>query len=61
MSSPVVTSKLRQKALGVEHFGQSGTVAELYRHHGIDANAIMHAALALGKGRAAGRHLRDLP
>ncbi len=42
----------RQKALGVEHFGQTGSIAELYRHHGLDANAIIHAAEALGSGRA---------
>ncbi len=31
-------------ALGVEHFGQSGTIEELYRHHGIDSETIMNAA-----------------
>ncbi|MBA4464755.1 hypothetical protein FHK98_02390, partial [Cylindrospermopsis raciborskii CS-506_A] len=41
----------RQKALGVEHFGQTGTVADLYRHFGIDANAIVHAANAAAPGR----------
>ena len=25
------------EALGVEHFGQTGTIDDLYRHHGIDA------------------------
>ena len=43
----------RVKALGVEHFGQTGTIADLYRHHGLDANAIMHAAQAASKGRPA--------
>ena len=47
----------RIRALGVEHFGQTGTVAELYRHHGIDAAAIMRAAQALAPGRPV-RHLR---
>ena len=28
----------RTRALGVEHFGQTGSLAELYRHYGIDAN-----------------------
>ena len=42
----------RQKALGVEHFGQTGSIGDLYRHHGLDANAILHAAQALGPGRA---------
>ena len=31
----------RVRPLGVEHFGQTGTIAELYRHYGIDANAII--------------------
>jgi pyruvate dehydrogenase E1 component len=50
----------RVKALGVEHFGQTGKIADLYRHHGIDANAIVHAAQAVSAGRAV-RHLRALP
>jgi pyruvate dehydrogenase E1 component len=33
-----------QLALGVDTFGQSGTRAELYRHYGIDAAAIVRAA-----------------
>ncbi|MDB5620222.1 transketolase [Tardiphaga sp.] len=37
----------RQEALGVEHFGQTGTLQDLYRHHGIDANAIIDAAEGL--------------
>jgi pyruvate dehydrogenase E1 component len=40
----------RVEALGVEHFGQTGTIDELYRHHGIDANAIIDAAEALTAG-----------
>jgi pyruvate dehydrogenase E1 component len=50
----------RTKALGVEHFGQTGTIADLYRHHGIDANAIVHAANAAASGRPV-RHLKALP
>jgi pyruvate dehydrogenase E1 component len=50
----------RVKALGVEHFGQSGAIADLYRHYGIDANAILHAAQAVSAGRPL-RHLRALP
>jgi pyruvate dehydrogenase E1 component len=30
--------------LGVEHFGQTGTVADLYRHFGIDSGSIRSAA-----------------
>ena len=41
--------------LGVEHFGQSGRIADLYRHHGIDRDAIVGAALALTPGRGAVR------
>ena len=37
--------------LGVEHFGQTGTVADLYRHFGIDADAIVDAAERLSPGR----------
>ncbi|HEX9190249.1 MAG TPA: pyruvate dehydrogenase, partial [Vicinamibacteria bacterium] len=36
-----------QLALGVDHFGQSGTRGDLYRHYGIDAPAIAAAALTL--------------
>lgn len=50
----------RVKPLGVEHFGQTGKIADLYHHHGIDANAIVHAAQAVSVGRIV-RHLRALP
>lgn len=36
-----------QIALGVDHFGQSGTRPDLYRHHRIDAPAIAGAARTL--------------
>ncbi len=36
-----------QIALGVDSFGQSGTRADLYRHYGIDAPAIVRAAVIL--------------
>lgn len=39
------------QALGVEHFGQSGTIDDLYRHHGIDTESIVDAALAPGRPR----------
>jgi pyruvate dehydrogenase E1 component len=38
----------RVQALGVEHFGQSGSIADLYRHYRIDADAIIEAALTAG-------------
>ncbi len=50
----------RVKSLGVEHFGQAGTVDDVYHLHGLDANAIMHAAQALVRGREP-RFLRALP
>ena len=50
----------RVRSLGVEHFGQTGTVADLYRHFGIDANAIVAAAETIIRGRPI-RHLRALP
>jgi len=34
----------RVEALGIEHFGQTGTIGDLYRNYGIDANAIIDAA-----------------
>ena len=36
----------RVRALGVEHFGQSGNIDDLYRHHGIDTDAILDACAA---------------
>ena len=50
----------RTRALGVEHFGQTGSLAELYRHYGIDANSIVAAAQAVAPGRPI-RHLKALP
>ncbi len=41
----------RVQALGVEHFGQTGTIAELYRHYGIDAQSIVAAAEKVAPGR----------
>ena len=50
----------RVRPLGVEHFGQTGSIADLYRHYGIDTNAIVAAAAALTPGRPM-RHLKALP
>jgi pyruvate dehydrogenase E1 component len=44
----------RAVPLGVEHFGQTGTVSDLYRHFGIDADAIVAAASELSLGRPIG-------
>jgi pyruvate dehydrogenase E1 component len=46
----------RVRPLGVEHFGQTGSIPDLYRHYGIDAHAIMAAAEAIAPGRPL-RHL----
>ncbi|MCK1739146.1 transketolase [Bradyrhizobium sp. 138] len=40
----------RVETLGVEQFGQTGSIADLYRHYGIDANAIIDAAESLTTG-----------
>jgi pyruvate dehydrogenase E1 component len=37
--------------LGVEHFGQTGTIADLYHHFGIDAEAIVEKVRGLTLGR----------
>jgi pyruvate dehydrogenase E1 component len=47
----------RTRALGVETFGQTGTIADLYRHFGIDAQGIIAAAEMIAPGRPM-RHLR---
>ena len=47
----------RTASLGVEHFGQSGRIADLYAHHGLDVPAILHAAQSLVQGRPI-RYLR---
>jgi pyruvate dehydrogenase E1 component len=43
------------EALGVDHFGQTGTIGDLYRHYGTDANAIIDAAEGFTVGAPA-RH-----
>lgn len=40
-------NSVRAAHLGVTHFGQSGDLASVYRHHGLDAEAIVGAALDL--------------
>jgi pyruvate dehydrogenase E1 component len=50
----------RTRSLGVEHFGQTGSLADLYRHYGIDTNAIIAAAQSIAPGRPI-RHLKALP
>jgi pyruvate dehydrogenase E1 component len=49
----------RTEALGVEHFGQTGTIQDLYRHYGIDVDGIAAAAERAAPGRPI-RHLRAI-
>lgn len=49
----------RTIALGVEHFGQTGTIDDLYAHYGIDADSIVSAAANMVEGRPM-RHLRAI-
>lgn len=41
----------RTLSLGVEHFGQTGTIGDLYRHFGIDARSIVERVSGLTEGR----------
>ncbi len=41
----------RTRSLGVEHFGQTGSIDDLYHHFGIDAAAIVAAAQTIAPGR----------
>ncbi|MCX7561798.1 transketolase, partial [Sulfitobacter sp. F26204] len=41
----------RTVPLGVEHFGQTGTIGELYRHFGIDSAGIVEKVDQLMTGR----------
>jgi pyruvate dehydrogenase E1 component len=46
---------------GVEHFGQTGTIGDLYRHFGLDRHALAQSVLALSDGdRSALAALRSL-
>lgn len=49
----------RTRPLGVEHFGQTGSLPDLHRHYGIDANAIVAAAQSIAPGRPI-RYLKAL-
>ena len=46
---------------GVEHFGQTGTIRDLYRHFGLDRHSIANAVLALSEGdRSAAAAMQSL-
>jgi len=47
----------RVRPLGVEHFGQSGSLGELYAHYGLDANSVLAAAEGLMGGRVRYRRM----
>ncbi|MGC7098379.1 transketolase-like TK C-terminal-containing protein [Amycolatopsis lurida] len=40
-------NRVATTALGVTRFGQSGSLEEVYRHHGLDADSVIRAALDL--------------
>jgi pyruvate dehydrogenase E1 component len=40
-------NQVRGAHLGVSTFGQSGGLAEVYRHHGLDTDSVVRAALDL--------------
>ncbi|MFP7571685.1 transketolase-like TK C-terminal-containing protein [Marivita sp. S2033] len=40
---------------GVEHFGQTGTISDLYRHFRLDAEALIQSASELSQGRKIAR------
>ncbi|WP_435159675.1 transketolase-like TK C-terminal-containing protein [Amycolatopsis sacchari] len=40
-------NRVKTTALGVTRFGQSGSLEDVYRHHGLDADSIVRAALDL--------------
>ena len=48
----------RTVPLGVEHFGQTGTIGDLYRHFGIDAQGILEKVAGLTAGRPLGARPR---
>lgn len=43
-------------SLGVEHFGQTGTIGDLYRHYGIDADSIVRRVDKLTSGKPIRRY-----
>ena len=40
----------RVRALGPEHFGQSGSIPELYAHYGMNVDAIVRAGRSMRRG-----------
>ena len=44
----------RTISLGVEFFGQTGTIGDLYRHYGIDRYSIVDRVASLTAGRLIG-------
>jgi len=42
--------------IGVEHFGQTGTIGDLYRHFGLDAQSVVERINRLTAGRPIGLH-----
>ena len=47
LSFLATVNQVPHAALGVAHFGQSGSIEDLYRYNGIDTDSIIRAALDL--------------
>jgi pyruvate dehydrogenase E1 component len=45
-------NQVRSTSLGVTRFGQSGSLEDVYRYHGIDTDSIIRAALDVAVGRS---------
>ncbi|GHE89916.1 pyruvate dehydrogenase E1 component [Amycolatopsis deserti] len=45
LSFLATVNRVRTTALGVTRFGQSGSLEDVYRHHGLDSDSIVRAAL----------------
>lgn len=49
----------RTRSLGVEHFGQTGTIGDLYRFNGVDAMSLVRAAQSMTVGKPI-KHFRTV-
>jgi pyruvate dehydrogenase E1 component len=58
LSFLATVNQVPHTALGVAQFGQSGSIDDLYRYNGIDADSIIRAALDLAPLRTLGARIR---
>ncbi|PXY18802.1 transketolase-like TK C-terminal-containing protein [Prauserella muralis] len=49
LSFLATVNRVATTALGVTRFGQSGSLEDVYRHHGLDADSIIRAALDIAR------------